>query len=74
MIGDAPMMVPPLATGSVDNDADSVGLSANNYENQQVLSDRSRGRSSQQKGKSSDFKKAYLQVSRFKDQPDKSCN
>lgn len=54
------MMVPPLATGSVDNDADSIGLSANNYENQQVLSDRSRGRSSQQKGKSSDFKKAYL--------------
>jgi len=29
MIGDAPMMMPPLATGSADNDTESVGVSQN---------------------------------------------
>ena len=64
MIGDNPMLVPPVATGSIDRDDESVGMSTNG----RVLSDRSRGRESKQTNQMAaaagqDFKKAYLKVS-----------
>jgi len=40
MIGDTPMLMPPLATGSVDNDLESVGHS---HHDRQPLSDRGLG-------------------------------
>ncbi len=57
------MMMPPVATGAVDRDDDSVGISNNGTG--QVLSARSRARESKQTngGGPQDFKKAYLKVS-----------
>ena len=71
MLGDNPMLVPPVATGSVERDDESVGMSSRG---RQVMSDRSRGRDPRQNqnnvngamvqmpanGGEKDFKKAYL--------------
>ena len=62
------MMAPPVATGSVDRDDESVGMSSRG---RQVLSDRGQGREVNQNappsqngaGGQQDFKKAYLAVS-----------
>ena len=70
MIGgraDIPMLVPPVATGSVERDDDSVGISTYGA-GRQVLSDRSRGREPKGPGYQAptgaggplDFKKAYF--------------
>ena len=55
------MMMPPVATGPVDRDDDSVGMSANGH---LPLSDRgSRQTNSTAAVKNNkDFKKAYMQV------------
>ena len=72
MIGgraDIPMLVPPVATGIVERDDDSIGISTYGG-GRQVLSDRSRGREPKAlaqaptgAGGPLDFKKAYFQVS-----------
>ena len=62
------MLVPPVATGAVDRDDESVGVSSRG---RQVMSDRGRGQDFQQNaggagaqpGGQKDFKKAYLAVS-----------
>ena len=60
------MLMPPVATGAVERDDESVGVSSRG---RQVMSDRSRGRDPNQNGPATggagkqDFKKAYLAVS-----------
>ena len=57
MIGDNPMLAPPVATG-VENDLDSIRMST---QGGQMLSDRGgRANSTQAAKGKTDFKKAYL--------------
>ena len=71
MFSDNIMMLPPVATGAVDRDTESVGISSNGAAGRVLSSDGRSQKENKVKGTTGpkDFKKAYLQVSESSSSP-----